>query len=185
MINRKKFIKKICLSGACMCGFAAIASATGIEQLSTVSIQEPDNNQLMLLEWTANLLRTMGASNSEEVAQIIKSNGIVHYNFLKMEAILEEFGNDLEKFVHFLETSWGWKITHNLNEKTLIADENKSSCVCPIAGKLNQRLPALCNCSEGIAELMFTKVLGKTAKARVIASIQRGDETCKYEIIWN
>lgn len=173
------------MSGACMCGFGSLATGKEPVSESLESAPEQDGDQLLLLEWTANLLKTMGTSNSDEVSQIIKSNGIVHYNFLKLDATLGEFGNDLTKFIHFLETSWGWKVTCNMDEKVIIADENKTSCVCPVARKLNQRLPALCNCSEGIAEIMFTKVLGKNAKAKVISSVQRGDTTCKYKIVWN
>lgn len=46
--------------------------------------------------------------------------------------------------------------------------------------KLNSTL--LCDCSEGFTEKMFSAVVGKPVKAEVVASIQRGAESCRYRI---
>lgn len=40
----------------------------------------------------------------------------------------------------------------------------------------------LCYCSEGFAELMFSKVVGHPVKAEVIRSIHRGAASCAYQI---
>ncbi|HEY4786610.1 MAG TPA: hypothetical protein VIH57_11195, partial [Bacteroidales bacterium] len=70
--------------------------------------------------------------------------------------------------------------------KTLIADENKNYCVCPISQiRKDVSISAMCYCSEGFAEKMFSVVAGVPAKARVVSSIRRGDERCKYKIIFS
>lgn len=179
MLNRKDFFKHACITGACLCGFGQLAMAKEPQKTS-----EPDSDQLFLQDWLASLLKNLEEIKAEEISGIIKKNGLLHYNFLKLDTTLSEFGNDIQKFTNFLETQWGWKITCNMDEKTIIADENKNFCVCPIAKKINQKVPVLCNCSEGIAEKMFSKILGKDVKAKVISSVQRGDKTCKYKIVW-
>ena len=60
-------------------------------------------------------------------------------------------------------------------------DENKDFCVCPLC-QAQKMPPLLCNCSEGFAERMFSNILNRPVRATVIASILRGDKSCKYEI---
>jgi predicted hydrocarbon binding protein len=64
-----------------------------------------------------------------------------------------------------------------------IADENKTKCVCPMVNKeKGVRSSILCYCSEGFAEKMFSTVVGHPVKAKVISSIHRGNNRCKYQI---
>lgn len=164
-----------------MCGFGQIAAK---ESAGGLSAKDPDPEQLLLYDWLASLLKNLEEVKPEDIATIIKKNGVLHYSFLNLDATLSPFGNDIQKFINFLESQWGWKVTCNMEKRAIIADENKNFCVCPIAKRLNQKLPILCYCSEGIAEKMFSKVLGKDVKAKVISSVQRGDKTCKYKIVW-
>ncbi len=53
--------------------------------------------------------------------------------------------------------------------------------LAPLKGDLDGFLH-LCNCSEGFAERMFSYILNRPVRATVIASILRGDKSCKYEI---
>ena len=72
------------------------------------------------------------------------------------------------------------------NEKVLIADESKPFCVCPLINKdTDKLLPAMCYCSEGFAERMFSVVCEHQVEAVVISSVQRGDERCIYRIELN
>jgi hypothetical protein len=121
MLNRKDFFKQACLTGACLCGFGQFATAKELTKTN-----EPDSDQIFLQDWLASLLKNMEEINPEEISGIIKKNGLFHYNVLKLDSTLSEFGNDIQKFTNFLETQWGWKITCNMDEKTIIADENKN-----------------------------------------------------------
>lgn len=103
-----------------------------------------------------------------------------------MDDMLTDYEGKLERFIDFIEEKWGWKIEYNQVTKTLIADENKNYCVCPMVSKVKEtKLPALCYCSEGFAEKMFSKVVGQPVTANVISSIQRGDKSCKYKITFS
>jgi hypothetical protein len=183
-MKRKEFISKACLSGACMCGFGSLLSAgsgsAGMNQSGTVN----SDRQAMLQAWIAQLLENMGNSLDEEsIRKIIKNCSEVHYNDLGMDSILAGYSGNLEAFMKFLEVEWGWKITWDAAARTLIADENKDYCVCPL---INQekglKSPVLCYCSEGFAEKMFGAVTGESVTATVVSSVQRGDKSCRYKV---
>jgi hypothetical protein len=177
-IDRKDFLKKICLSGACLCGFSSIVISKGIKDDTKPALQK---------EWISNILQAFNLELDKESARkVIKRTSIVHYKNLKMDNLLAEYQGNLDKFIIFLHDSWGWKIDYDKGNKILIADENKNHCVCPIADNFNNETDssAICYCSEGFAEKMFSKVSGSNAKAEVISSIRRGDGSCKYKIIF-
>lgn len=111
--------------------------------------------------------------------QALKACSLVHFHANRMEELLAPLKGDLDGFLAFLSREWGWVITQ-CGEKILV-DENKDFCVCPLCQA--QKMPLLlCNCSEGFAERMFLYILNRPVRATVIASILRGDKSCKYEI---
>jgi hypothetical protein len=65
----------------------------------------------------------------------------------------------------------------------LIAGENKNYCLYPMINqKVGEKVPALCYCSGGFAEMKFSTVIGHKVNATVISSIHRGNDRCKYKI---
>lgn len=186
-INRKAFLKKVCISGTCMCGFSSIALSENQNMNPESSGETQDNNQMLIHEWISNLLANLNREmDNERIMNILKNCSIVHYNNLKMDTILSPYIGDLDKFICFLEEKWGWIIDYNKTTKTLIADENKNYCVCPIINKKEGiNTSAICYCSEGFAEKMFSTVSGVSASAKVIASIRKGDDRCKYKIVFS
>ena len=100
-----------------------------------------------------------------------------------MDKVLAPYVGDMTRFTQFIGDQWGWKIDYKPEIGVIVADENKSFCVCPMVNKEKGiRSSILCYCSEGFAEKMFSTVAGHPVKARVISSIHRGDDRCKYEI---
>ncbi len=178
-MDRKEFIKKACLSSACFCGFSAVSVAAND---STIDAQ--DETKLLSNEWLSTLISTLGKDlEQEDLRRIIKTLAITHYNHLKMDTVLGDYIGKIDEFVLFLEKNWGWKIDYDEVSKVLIADENKNFCVCPILEhKKDVDTSALCYCSEGFAEKMFSVVVGKPVRAEVVASVRRGDKSCKYRI---
>lgn len=167
-----------------MCGFGSLitagSEAAGVNQSGTAN----SDRQAMMQAWIAQLLSNIGNSLDEEsIRKIMNKCAITHYNDLGMDGILAGYTGNLEAFMKFLEAEWGWKITWDATTRTLITDENKNYCVCPM---INQekglKSPALCYCSEGFAEKMFGAVTGESAVATVVSSIQRGDNSCRYKI---
>lgn len=179
-ISRKQFFKTVCLSSACLCGFSAIAGSVPSENTN----QENDSKALLFQSWIALLLTNIDSSmEEEEIRKIIKSSALAHYNDLKMDSVLVGYKGKLEAFINWVETSWGWKVDYNKATRTIIADENKNYCVCPMINhKIGTKYPVLCYCSEGFAEKMFSTVIGQPVSATVISSVQRGDKSCKYQI---
>ncbi len=185
LINRKEFLKRACLSGAAsLCGFSSISLFANNNE-SQQSTPEPDNSKLLLVqEWTNCLLSNLNEQLSEEeLRRALKSCAVVHFNNLKMDNVLAQYIGHLDKFIKFLEEEWGWKVEYNKTSKTLIANKNKNYCVCSIVNHKSGAKPtAICYCSEGFAEKMFSTVAGVIAKATVISSIHRGDDRSKYKI---
>jgi hypothetical protein len=186
-LSRKDFFKTICISGACFCGFSsmAIPAAGSINQNN--STEESNSKEQLLQAWIAQILTNINSGlNEAEIRKVMKSCALVHYNDLKMDDLLAGYKGDLEKFISWIEENWGWKIEYNKEAKTLIADENKSYCVCPMVNhQSGSKLPAMCFCSEGFAEKMFSTVVGVPVTASVVSSILRGDKSCKYKIVFN
>lgn len=180
-MNRKNFLSRACLTGACFCGFAAMP---GLANDAKADAIQDNGKQQLNNKWLSVLLSNLNQHLDEETLRVVlKKSAIIHYQDLNMDALLAEYVGNLEKFIQFLEKSWGWKIDYNTTKKVLIADENKNHCVCPIvAYKKELDTSAICYCSEGFAEKMFSTVVGSPVKARVISSVRKGDKTCKYSV---
>lgn len=182
-VNRKDFLKKVCFSGACLCGFGSIAFSKEVDDSNEDKMQ---TQKLSLLQdWIASILLNVNDELDKGSARkLIKKTAGVHFENLKMDTLLAEYKGDLDKFTVFLREKWGWKVDYDKEKRILIADENKNYCVCPIAvHKKDKDSSAMCYCSEGFAEKMFSLVSGKQAQAEVIASIRKGDTSCKYKIV--
>jgi hypothetical protein len=185
-VDRKTFIKQACLSGICACGFSSIVLSQGLNSDDEKSVEAKDKDILLLREWIAVMLSEANVDlDRGTVKKLIKKTSGVHYNNLKMDDLLAEYKGNLDKFITFLGDKWGWKIGYDKSTRVLIADENKNYCVCPIAPFVKGKgLSAICYCSEGFAEKMFSVVVGTPVKAEVISSIHRGDASCKYKIVY-
>lgn len=185
--NRRNFVKKACVSGACLCGFGSIV-AHGVNLKGTTNVEESDDrNTKFMQDWISNLLLNINENTSqEECRKIMKSCAAAHYDFMEMDKVLAPYVGDISKFLQFIGEKWDWKIEYNPDLGVIIADENKTLCVCPIVNtEKGVRSSILCYCSEGFAEKMFSEVVGHPVKAKVISSIHRGDQSCKYQIELN
>ena len=183
-LSRRNFIKKACLSGACICGFNTIS---GVNIFNNDEAPDDDQNTAMFQKWIAEILTNLDNNLPEtEIRKLVKSASVSHYQNLNMDVSLAPYIGKMNDFIRFIEKIWDWKFSYEDNGKVLLADENKSTCVCPLINKSKDiKYPALCFCSEGFAEMMFSKVNESPVKATVISSIQRGDEKCVYRIILN
>ncbi len=137
----------------------------------------------LVCAWTNELLAIYQENPSLSMDKAIKKCSKTHYDMLGMDEVLKPFVGRPEAFYRFLHDTWNWIVTADPDGKRLFADENKSACVCPLVRTGAAASPNLCNCSEGFAERMFSKVLEKPVKARVIESVLRGGSHCVYEII--
>ncbi|HKJ44128.1 MAG TPA: DUF6144 family protein [Sunxiuqinia sp.] len=180
-LTRKDFVKKACISGACLCGFTTMLQA---QTPNENEVAEPDPNQLLMQEWISTLLFNMDEQQDEKTSRsMLRKAAAAHYKHLNMDEILKPYEGDLEKFNAFIENEWGWKIDYQKEAGLLVADENKNYCVCPLVNQSKGiKSGVLCYCSEGFAELMFSKVIGKKVETKVLTSVLRGNDHCRYEI---
>jgi len=175
-ISRKDFIRKACATGACLCGAGCMGFANDI-----FGVEEA-----MPRQWLSLLLGHIdGMADEVQKRSLLKGCAQAHYNHLKLTELLAPYRNNPDAFVQYLESGWGWKVSHDKATRTILADENKDHCVCPVAAPLPQKGPAaLCYCSEGFAEAMFSFVLRRPVSATVVSSILRGGERCVYRIVY-
>ena len=190
-MDRKDFLRKACIAGVCGCGFGALAlKAENLKndiQASRSANGNPDDQDTgnpMTQQWLRSLIDNLDRNiDASELRKIIKMSAGVHYEQLKMGELLSAYTGKLGEFIAFLEKDWGWKVDYNEATGVIHADENKSYCVCPVLKSSSATdSPAICYCSEGFAELMFSRVAGVEARAEVISSIRRGDKSCIYRI---
>lgn len=183
MKNRRAFIKQAsCLTGVCLCGFSSIIN--GASTPANSSEEKLNSLDELKYEWISTLLLSIdGNTNKDTCRTIMKACAVRHYESLKMDDFLSPYISELEKFNLLLEKEWGWKVSYKKDEGIIIADENKNVCVCPMVNKnKGVKSAILCYCSEGFAELMFSKVVGHPVKAEVVSSIHRGSASCVYKI---
>lgn len=188
MATRRDFLKKACTSGICLCGFSSILQSETLNVLKSSQSETIHKNETMFLKWITELLENLDKSHLTEpqLRQIVKSASIAHHQNLDMDTMLSPFKGKLEAFIKFIEDKWGWKVSYENNGQVLIVDEDKPFCVCPLLrNEKDKKFPALCYCSEGFAERMFSTVCRLPVNATVISSIQRGDNKCVYRIELN
>ena len=184
-VNRKEFIKYACLSGACICGFSALATAKEFTGNTETKSSVPDKTTILLQEWIAGLITNLNEGvDKETLRKVIKKNASVHYNNLKMDDILKDFEGKPELFNKFIQEKWEWKIDYDKATNTIIASENKGVCACPLVNREKGASDAICYCAEGFVEKMYTKAIGKPVTTTVISSVLRGDKNCQYKIEW-
>ena len=176
--NRRSFLKNACVAGSCFCGFTALSGNL------QASPEEEDGQKKLMQEWISTLMLSLDEQTDDELSRtIMKRCAVAHYADLKMDGVLQPYEGDLPKFISFLENSWNWKVDFDSEKGIIHADENKNFCVCPLVNQQKGvKSGVLCYCSEGFAELMFSKVAGHPVQASVISSIQRGNDRCRYQI---
>jgi hypothetical protein len=137
----------------------------------------------MARRWIAALLPRLRELGAEPARSLLKACAEAHYEELAMDATVAGFRGDLPSFLDFLRAEWGWTINHDPVAGVVLVDEGRTTCVCPlVADGRGHDLGALCYCSEGFAERMFSGVTGVPVRATVTASILRGDPSCVYRI---
>lgn len=186
--NRRDFLKTcVCVAG--FCGFSSFFNLSAKEKdsdgNSSLSVSEAERNEAFALHWIRELLQSLdGCRFSEtQLRDIVKNTFKAHHDLLNVPEMVKPYIGEPDRFIDFLQNAWGWIVTDNTAEKTLIVDENKPFCVCPLMKHSNGNLfPALCFCSEGFAEKMFSMVYQHPVSVTVAASVQRGDPSCIYRI---
>lgn len=184
MSTRRDFFKSACMSGICLCGFSSLAQGKVMNALDALEGAPDNEGGKMFLRWITEVLGNLDANlPKDEIRKIVKSASIADHISLGMDEVLAPYKGKLDEFVKFLEKEWGWKISFEDNKRVIIADEDKPVCVCPLVRNAEGRkFPALCYCSEGFAERMFSVACAKQVHATVVSSIQWGDERCVYRI---
>jgi hypothetical protein len=118
----------------------------------------------------------------DDLRTVVKGCHFTHFQAIGMQDILARFVGRIDLFIDFLENDWKWKIDYDAAGGTIIANEDKDFCVCPLVKTGLVTSKELCACSEGFAEKMFSQVLGKEVRAEVIRSYLRDGKSCVYRI---
>ena len=149
-----------------------------------INCDSTDVDSKVTLAWFNMLIQNIDRLPYETKKEVLKGCSISHFNAINMENILSKYIGNVYSFITFLESEWNWLVKINEEEGVIYADENKSQCICPIVKLGEIKTSLICNCSEGFAEKMFTQVLQREVKAKVVRSVLNGDKSCAYEIRW-
>lgn len=143
------------------------------------------NNQRFCYKFLLHMIDNMDIVQEDEAKKMFRSCSCYHYNVNKMDELLVDYIGNLDEFIKFLTSEWGWIISFDNEKGIILADENKDYCVCPIVAEADGKKVSdkLCYCSEGFAEKLFSKVLESKVEVRIVSSILRGDKNCVYEIL--
>ena len=181
-INRKDFIKKACLTGVCTCGLAPVLLGGQGDTSVNSEDQDSANPNALQQEWIAVLLGNMDSTISEsKMRELLKPCALTHYNSIGMDKITGAHAGDMDGFVSYLRSDWDWKADYDREAGIIVCDENKDHCVCPMVNRAkNNGSDAMCYCSEGFIEKMFSAVAARPVRATVDKSILRGDKSCRY-----
>ncbi len=183
-LSRKEFLQRACAFGVCMGGLSAVGMSNKIHNDKVQDDVNDNDSREIHHAWVATLLSSLNANLSQDkIKSILKSCAEAHYEHLSMDKLLKPYVGNIDSFIEFLEKTWGWRISYNKLARTIIANENKSYCVCPMIKTLNPTAcSAICYCSEGFAEKMFSVVLELPVSASIISSVLRGDSCCIYRV---
>jgi hypothetical protein len=127
--------------------------------------------QSFSMDWLNELLYSIEKNCSqEECALLLNPCGACHYQ--AMEQLIDKYVGDLDGFIQYMSEENGQIITYSKDGKTLLVNENKSYCVCPITQCMNGKKvsPVLCNCSSSMTGKMISKIVGKQVNCQVVSS---------------
>jgi len=176
--SRRGFLKLACASGICSC------AGTGFLRAEVSPGDAGQEEDPMPRKWILALLPVLVSETDQVTAgRVLKGAAEAHYEHLKMAEKTSPFRGKLEDFLAYLRAEWGWKIEYVAGSDTIMIDEAKSTCVCPLVRQgVEGDLSILCNCSEGFAERLFSGVVGSPVRAEVVQSVLRGASSCQYRI---
>jgi hypothetical protein len=186
--GRRTFLRRATLAGFCACassGAEAVVAPAGATGTAGAGAghQAASQPEPMAKKWVATLLPLLAVGGRDQARQAIRACWPAHFESLGIQPTLDKFHGNLDGFLRHLQAEWGWVVSYSPDQGVILVDENKPACVCPVVPKNHAGdLGLICFCSEGIAERMFSDVVGHPVRAQVVASILRGDRSCKYRI---
>ena len=149
------------------------------EVLSTMTQHEED--LLFVQRWTQELLRN-AQNPSLPVKEAIGRCSQICYDKNNMADKLKDIHN-IDEYVECLRTDFGWTVDYDRNNRVLICWENNEACLCPIVRCAKEAVPgSMCYCTEEELVRMTQNDLGCSAKATVLRSFVRDNESCMYRI---
>lgn len=187
--NRRDFLKA-CACTAGLCGFGSFLDLMANDKVSpndddNAAKSEAEKNEAFALHWITELLESLDGNEltDAQLRAIVKKTSQAHHDLMNVPEMVKPYIGKPEEFIEFLQNAWGWEVKDNPSERLLTVNEKKPFCVCPLLKNASgKRYPALCYCSEGFAEKMFSIVYTHPVSVTVGASVQRGDPSCIYLI---
>ncbi len=132
----------------------------------------------LYLVWIQTLLVECAGERTAPISESLMKCAATHYQSMNMESVLRPLRGNLPGLIDMLQTGWGWIVSHDHHARTIVADENKPTCVCPLfrEGLVDSSL--LCDCSRGFASRMFEFVLDHPVQTTIVQSVLRGANSC-------
>lgn len=142
---------------------------------------EREEDLLFVQRWTQRLLRCAEEPDMP-VKEAIGGCSEICYDKNNMADKLKGI-RDLDGYVECLRKDFGWAIDYDRQNRVLICQENNEACLCPVVRSAEGPVPgSMCFCTEAELVRMTQNALGCRAKATVLRSFVRDNESCVYRI---
>jgi predicted hydrocarbon binding protein len=140
-------------------------------------------------EWVKCLLEGLEFKVVKKVSSEILSNcgrGCIPVNFIEEMMKIWEEVHDVDVLVKRINDSWseaGADAQIAREKGELIVEYGE--CYCPLVKESIQKLPSSwCECSRGWLLKLFEPILGENVEVELLESVKRGNEKCRFKIIW-
>ncbi|MDC0584487.1 hypothetical protein OAO55_02025 [Bacteroidales bacterium] len=175
-MDRKKFLKNVCSTGACAC------IATSLMPINTANASSTTNTN-----WKDKFIQSRYAKLIEllddNLDEAVKNKIIIELGReCGRKTYDQKYTHNIELFIEEIAAKWGDKITFD-KDKGIIHMESKQrqKCVCPLidSSKISK---SICQCSLGWQMQTYETIMGKKVEARIVESVIYGGNKCAFEI---
>jgi predicted hydrocarbon binding protein len=179
-MNRKNFINTLRKWGVSTGAHFFLETTTPAHSESDDKKQQHKQREKFYTKWLLNLLNTLQIKLEpadqvdfmeqcgRECAKSNIMNNVVPYK------------GDLTGWLELLKK---WIGEENVQLSGDQINITYSRCFCPIVVNVREQLPHIyCNCSVGWLKETFETVAGKSVQVRLVESIKRGADTCRFVI---
>jgi hypothetical protein len=183
-MDRKSFIKALCIGGSCSCMAVPVFTTEEEKQETTDKKMKELNQKIQFMQTRmAKLIDILdGKMDDAALAKVLKDLGTECSK--EYAAFYKKYKNNLDGFLQMAEKDWKMKIDHDKEKKVVkIIGQKTGKCFCPFV-KESLMSEDFCNCSLGWQTQTFASVIGKPVKARVLQSVLRGSKSCDFAIYY-
>jgi predicted hydrocarbon binding protein len=173
-MNRKEFISRAMVLGACGCGgTTALAQSPGAQ---TAEVQELGRKIGFMQKRMARLVTALDADTRQKVLETMGRECAKEFGFL-----LERFKGKPEEFLEEARKQWMESAVYDKQAGTIRIVDRSKSCTCAFV-QPGVTPPAFCACSLGWQKEAYSTIFGEPVDVELESSVLRGAGQCSFTV---